>query len=326
MKPIITVQGCITPEELTFCQCHEHLALSRGVSFLKNPALLIDDIEKSTQEARRFMQAGGSLIVDAQPGGCNRMESMLLSVSKKTGLHIISSCGFHKLCFYPENHWIFQIKKSDLTSFFLDELTVGMYPDIDNSHHPYATPDTYSSSQTSIRAGIVKMALDCENLSPRYRLLFAAGAEAAIQTDVPVMIHIEAGSDPITLFHFLKDLGLSPSKMIFCHMDRAIADLSIHEQLLREGVYLEYDTIGRFKYHSDLYEINIFKTMIAAGYEQQLLFSLDTTRARLKSYDASAIGLDYLLTVFVPLMKSEGITSQQIQEISHNNFIRVFTG
>ncbi len=324
-KQIMTVQGPVSPDQLTFCQCHEHLALSKGVSYLKNPVLLIDDPQKSTQEAIQLMQTGGSLIVDAQPGGCNRMESMLLSISIHSGLHIIASCGFHKLSFYPENHWIFQMDVLSLSRFFLEELTCGMFQNIDHDSNPFFSPDYDQALQTTIRAGIVKMALDRENLSPRYRTLFTAGTNAAIQTDVPVMIHTETDSDPVSLFHFLKDLGLSPSKMIFCHMDRAIADLSVHEQLLNEGAYLEYDTIGRFKYHSDLREIEIFRRMIAAGFEKQLLFSLDTTRARLKSYDPSAIGLDYLLTTFVPLMREHGITDQQIQEISHNNFIRVFT-
>lgn len=327
MKQIITVQGAVTPEELTFCQCHEHLAISKGLSFQKNPALLIDDPDKSLQEARNLVQAGGSLVVDAQPGGCNRMENLLYSISRNSGLHIVASCGFHKLCFYPENHWIFRMKEDSLFQFFLDELTNGMYSNIDASENPYDhqnftdTPCTH----TSFQAGIVKMALDQENLSPRYCTLFKAGAKAAILADVPIMIHIESGSDPVTLFYFLKDLGVSSEKIIFCHMDRAVSDLSVHKRLLSEGIFLEYDTIGRFKYHSDLYEIELFKTMINAGYEKQLLFSLDTTRARLKSYDTSAIGLDYLLKVFVPLMKKHGITSEQILKISRNNFIRVFT-
>lgn len=328
MKQIITVQGAINPEELSFCQCHEHLAISKGVSFQKNPVLLIDDLKKNTQEASRLVQAGGSLVVDAQPGGCNRIETMLYTISRDSGLHIIASCGFHKLCFYPKNHWIFRIKADSLYQFFLDELTHGMYSNIDTSENPYDHQNFTGTTctHTQLRAGIVKMALDQENLSPRYRTLFIAGAKAAIQADVPVMIHIESGSDPVALFHFLKDLGIAPKRMIFCHMDRAIPDLAVHRQLLSEGIFLEYDTIGRFKYHSDLHEIEIFKTMMEAGYEKQLLFSLDTTRARLKSYDTSAIGLDYLLKVFVPLMKEHGITSKQIGEISHNNFIRAFTG
>ena len=113
--------------------------------------------------------------------------------------------------------------------------------------------------------------------------------------------------------------------MIFCHMDRAVPELLVHRELLEEGIFLEYDTIGRFQYHSDERELEIFRFMIDGGYEDQLLFSLDTTRARLKSYTPEGIGIDYLLTDFVPKMLAFGFTKQQIHKISHDNFIRAFT-
>ena len=59
MKEIITVTGRIAPEELGFCQCHEHIAMSKGISYQINPALCIDDMEKSLEEAKRFHLAGG---------------------------------------------------------------------------------------------------------------------------------------------------------------------------------------------------------------------------------------------------------------------------
>ena len=315
-KTIMTVNGPVCPEQLGFCQCHEHLAISRGVSFEKSPVLLIDDIQKSTKEAARLFKSGGRTIVDAQPGGCNRVEQDLLTISQKTGLNIIASTGFHKLCFYPEQHWLYTASADELCRIFTHELTVGMYSSIDTC---------FSSGYSHIRAGIVKSALDRENLTPIYQKLFTAAAGAALASDVPLMVHIEQDSDPVALFFFLKKLGVPPQQMIFCHMDRAIPDLDIHKKLLSEGIYLEYDTIGRFKYHSDLREIEIFQSMLAAGFDEQLLFSLDTTRARLKAYDPKAIGLDYLLTTFVPLMEYHGITRQQIEKISHHNFVKVFT-
>lgn len=317
MKTLMTVQGPVCPGQLGFCQCHEHLALSKGVSFEKSPVLLIDDVEKSTREAARLFKNGGRTVVDAQPGGCNRVEQALLTISKKTGLNIIASTGFHKLCFYPKHHWLRTASVRELYRIFTHELTTGMYSDIDTEFHP---------EYSDLRAGIVKMALDAENLTPVYQKLFTAGAGAAMEADVPVMVHIEQGSDPMALFLFLRKLDVSPQRMIFCHMDRAIPDLDIHRQLLSEGIFLEYDTIGRFKYHSDLREIEIFQAMLKAGYEDQLLFSLDTTRARLKEYDPDAVGLDYLLTSFIPLMKRHGITDRQIEKISHHNFVRAFTG
>lgn len=317
MKSIMSVCGPIAADSLGFCQCHEHLAISKGVSGEKNPVLLIEDEEKSLQEALRLKQHGGSTVVDAQPGGCNRMEEVLQRISKASHLHIIASTGFHKMCFYPQNHWTTQKMPEELYKIFLHELTEGMYSGIDGEFHP---------RDTKIRAGIVKMALDKEGLTPIYRKLFLAGAYAARDAKVPMMIHIEKDSDPVALFRFLKEKGFRAEQMIFCHMDRAISDLFIHRRLLEEGIFLEYDTIGRFQYHSDERETEIFRFMIDGGYENQLLFSLDTTRARLKSYTPDGVGIDYLLTDFVPMMLASGFTQKQIQKISHGNFVQVFTG
>lgn len=316
MRTVMTVRGPAPPEALGFCQSHEHLALSKGVSYDVNPVLLIDDEAKSTAEAKRLVLHGGGTVVDAQPGGCNRMEHTLLSISQATGLHIIASTGFHKLCFYPRDHWLHTKSREELCRIFTLELTEGMLGGIDTGFHPVPS---------RIRAGIVKMALDREGLTPVYRKLFAAGAAAAQSAQVPVMIHIEQDSDPLLLFQFLVESGVKPEHMIFCHMDRAIPDLDTHLRLLSEGIFLEYDTIGRFKYHSDERELEIFRRMLDAGYEDQLLFSLDTTRARLKAYDKDAVGLDYLLTVFVPMMRAQGVSEKQIAKISHDNFVRVFT-
>ena len=317
MRSIQTVTGKKSPEDLGFCQCHEHLMLSKGVSWEMDHNLCIDDIVKSTQEARRLKEMGGSTVVDAQPVGCNRMEEALVEIAEQTGLNIIASTGFHKLYFYPENHWIHTWSPEELTRLFLFELQTGMY-----------TGSEQRKPKDFIRAkaGMIKAALDQENLSPRYQKLFTAAAQAALVTEVPLMVHIEKGSDPRTLLDFLLTQGIRPERIIFCHMDRAVSDLDVHRQCLSQGIFLEYDTIGRFRYHSDEEEIRIFQEMLDSGFEDQLLFSLDTTRARLKTYQADAVGLDYLLTTFVPMMQAAGITKTQIQKISHDNFIRVFTG
>ena len=97
-------------------------------------------------------------------------------------------------------------------------------------------------------------------------------------------------------------------------MDRAIPDLAVHKKVLDAGVYLEFDTIGRFKYHSDEQEIALFQTLLDQGYEDQLLFSLDTTRERLKAYNPDGVGLDYILKTFCPAMRNAGITSDGVQQ------------
>ncbi|MEG0108071.1 MAG: phosphotriesterase [Lachnospiraceae bacterium] len=316
MKEIMTVLGTLASSKLGFCQCHEHLMLSKGVSFDLNEALLLDSIAKSSSELKRYKAAGGSSVIDAQPCGCNRMPNELVCISKASGVHIIASTGFHKLCFYPKNHWIWHCTLDKLSSLYIQELTTGMYLDGETS---------FPSISSNYKAGIIKTAIDVEGLSPRYTVLFAAAAAAALETNCSLMIHVEQHADPLPLFHFLTAKGIAPDHLIFCHMDRACTDLKVHLQLLQEGVFLEFDTIGRFKYHSDEQEIELFNQLIHFGYIKQLLFSLDSTRTRLKAYSPDAIGLDYILTTFIPQMKACGITSEQIDFISTRNPICALT-
>ena len=316
MKKIMTVTGPKDPVDLGFIQPHEHLMISRGVSATLNPALCIDDVEKSTAEVGRFKAMGGGAIIDAQPGGCNRVAEGLLQISRSTGVHVIASTGVHKHIYYPRGHWIFTEDQATIRDVFIHELEVGMFTDIDER-----LSDTYIPS----RAGIIKVAYDLAGLDdPVHEKCFRAAAKAAIHCDVPMMIHIEQGSDAASLLDALISWGVNPNKLIFCHMDREIKPLSDYIPFLEKGIALEFDTIGRYKYHSDQEEAALIRGLIDLGFEDQILCSLDTTRERLKSYNPDGVGLCYLFTDFFPLLGTRGVTERQIQKISHDNVVRVF--
>lgn len=311
--PIIrTVTGEIPPNQLGFCQCHEHLMISKGVSFEVNPALCIDDPEKSRKELLLYLAAGGRSIVDAQPVGCNRMERALGSLSEETGVNILCSTGFHKLQFYPEDHWIYRYSEKKLADLYIHELEKGMFTDCDTNE-----PEDFCS----FKAGIIKTALDREGLTGRYQHLFNAAAEAFASTGAPIMVHIEQGSNPLDLLEYLTARRVPANKLIFCHMDRT-CEIDTIKETVAAGVFAEFDTIGRFKYHSDEYEIELMKALIAEGYQEQLLCSLDTTRERLKSYTPDAVGLDYILKTFLPLMQNSGIEEQHIHQFFYENCAR----
>ncbi len=320
MSEIITVMGPVGTGSLKAVQCHEHLAISKGKSYEINPALCIDDAEKSAEEAARFREAGGQTLIDAQPVGCNRVVSILQSASEKAGINIICSTGFHKMAFYPEKHWIHSVTENEFYGILRTELLQGTYSDemadslCSAEDLTAAGPDDRNGLQT--KAGIIKIAYDREELSPRYRTLFEATARCAAETDCCVMIHVEGGTDPRRLQKFFTERGINPQRLMFCHMDRACADLEKHFGIAEEGSYLEYDTIGRFKYHSDEEEIGIFREMIRRGYLNKLLYSLDTTRERLKSYNPDGIGLDYILKIFNRKMMDSGISAEELNAIS----------
>jgi phosphotriesterase-related protein len=318
MKVVTTVTGdvpIVSPLSLGFCHGHEHVFISKGRSAEVNSVLRIDDADKSISELRDFYRAGGRVLVDAQPVGCNRDATRLEEISRSSGVHIIASTGFHKMIFYPEEHWIFRASSDELRAIFETELTEGMYVDCDAP---------YPRNVTKIRAGQVKTALDACGVTGLYEKPFSAAARAAADTGRTLMVHIERGSDTMALAEFLASTGVSPERTVFCHMDRATDDINVHYAICSRGIYLEYDTICRPKYHDDIREAEIIRLILDAGFEDRLMMGLDVTRARIKSYGGTP-GLVYIIETFIPFLKKRGVTDAQIHKAFYDNPSEVFS-
>lgn len=315
MGNIMTVLGFLEPKELGHCQVHEHIFVRPTPASERHPALRIDDFKLSLAELVDYREGGGDLIVDAQPVGAGRDAETLRRLSERSGIHIVASTGYHLLDFYPENSWLHKLGGDALRSLYLSELKEGM---LSWDPVPYEP-----GSRTKYRAGIVKAAIPTEGPTGRYETLLRAAAEAAAEGGVPLMLHTEYGAEAERAIDLCLSAGLRPEKIVICHADRQAEDFSIHERIAAKGVYLDYDTIGRFKYHSDEAEIALLRHMAGLDFGGRILPSLDTTAARLASYGGE-IGLRYLLDEFYPRLRREGFGEQQLERFSVLNFLELF--
>jgi len=281
MKIIRTVAGDIAPESLGYTQCHEHIFVERDKSAEVSDVLLIDDLEKSTEELFLYRGAGGRALVDAQPVMAGRMAEWEFEASSRAGVEIIACTGFHKTVFYYDDSYIFKMNGEQIAGLYIDEVLSGML-----------SSKTEGYQKTGYRAGVIKTAVDSGGVyaDKIYEKLHTAAAEAHGETGAPVMCHMEKGADAAELIDFYIKHGVPQNRLWLAHLDRAEDDLAVHRDILSGGTYLEYDTIARPKYHDDEKESEIITEMLEAGYERQLLLGLDTTRARLKSYGAPGPG------------------------------------
>jgi phosphotriesterase-related protein len=312
---IQTVNGIITPQELGYCQSHEHLFIADGLSARLVPSLKLDNFDATCAELVLYHESGGMSVIDAQPVGCGRMADLQQKASARTGVNILASTGFHKLIFYPADHWIHSMDERALAELFMEELQQGMYIHCDTSG---------PSSKITAKAGIIKTASDVDGPSGEYRKLFEAAAEASNQTGATILSHTEMGKgalDQITLF---TDCKVPVDSLVICHLDRVLTDEKYLMEVAASGVYLELDTIGRFKYHSDEDEARFIIKLLEHGYEDRILIGLDTTRERMKNYGGS-LGLDYMFVSFLPLLKSYGITDTIIRKFTVSNPAKAFT-
>ena len=316
---IRTVRGDISPDALGYCQCHEHLLIAKGISGEKVPSLILEDVEKTSDELDMYFSKGGRGIVDAQPVGCGRMAGGLVRASERSGVHIIASTGFHKLDFYGEDHFVFARDEEQLENLFAEELTGGMFTDrVSGPEAP--------SVQGAARAGIIKTASDGRDIRtdegrlPVYRKLFTAAGRAAKRTGAPVLTHLEMGKGAESQLEVLTSQGIGPSQIIMSHLDRVVDEASeaYRLEVARSGVYLQLDTIGRLKYHSDADEARFIAKLCEKGFEDRILLGLDTTNERLKSYGGS-IGLDYIFDTFRSLLEKYGIGEDLFRRFTVDN-------
>ena len=303
---IRTVLGDIDDLAAGHVQCHEHILIQKGSSFDCNPALWMDDEDASAHELLDYTNAGGGLIVDAQPPFCGRMPEALMRLARQTGVYIVATTGFHKEQFYAGDAPFHDASDETLAQFFLSELTEAMHDD--------------SGRRLAGRCGVLKGALEAGGIQKNgwTQRRFQALAQAARQSGAPLMFHIDPGADVNGLLAFVQAEGLPFDRVLLCHLDRTHPDHGLHTELLQAGVRLNYDSVCRLKYVTHEQEIALIAAMCRAGFVKQITLSLDTTRTRLAAYGGE-IGLGYILSTFIPMLREGGVTDAEIQMMTTTN-------
>lgn len=312
MKPIQTICGPI--HSLGYCQMHEHTFVAPTPAARENPALCINDVQLSGQELQTYAAAGGQSLLDAQPGRAGRDAQVLARIAAQSGVNIVAVTGYHLPKFYTEDDFILTAEENALHNFFMEELTQGMY----------AHPSAGGGQLHGCRAGAVKAALGERAPTGHALVRLRAAAKAAAEADVPLILHTECGQNAVRAIAVCAGQGLAPKRIAVCHADRQAQNFAPHEEIAATGAYLEYDTIGRFKYHSDEAEVVLLQHMLGRGYQNRLLLSLDTTRQRLKSYGGE-IGLTYLIDSFLPRLRAAGIEEDTLHALTVQNPQSIFT-
>ncbi|MBO4770881.1 MAG: hypothetical protein J5563_08895 [Clostridia bacterium] len=281
---IRTVAGDVSPDSIDFFHCHEHIWIDGNKLGSDSPVRPIDDFQKSLSELALLSKR--TAIVDCQPVSAGGSTAILKSLSAKSGVGIISSTGFHKMCFYHAESSILNAKLCDLKRKFSNE---------------------------SRKCGVIKTAVEKNGIRGRYEILHTAASSVSRATGLKVVVHTDPGSYAVDVLDFYRENGVEETSVVLCHLDRTEPDISVHIEAARRGAYLEYDTIARGKYHSDEEEIGIIRKICDAGLSDKILLGLDTTRERLKGYSGSAVvGLDYIEKTFITKLKAHGFSDGTI--------------
>jgi 5-phospho-D-xylono-1,4-lactonase len=310
-----TVLGDVEASSLGITNAHEHLAITGGLIVMQHPDYRLSDTKRAIEEVLDFSSAGGRTIVEATPCGIGRDPNALLEISQKTGVHVIAATGVHRESYYLDTHWRFHYEIDEIVALWQAEIEQGM--ELSGYEGPLVR-------RSSARAGIIKIGSDYQNIASATRKAAEAAAAVHHLTGAPILTHSEQGTMMLEQIEMLYSFGVSPEHIIISHADRN-PDWFVHRDVTQTGAFMQYDCIGRIKYFPESTIVELIRKMFDLSVGSQILLGGDNARRSYwKSYGGGP-GMSYILRSFLPRLKREGFSEEQIEQLSTRNAGKAFT-
>jgi phosphotriesterase-related protein len=255
---VISVNGPVAVDQLGVVDAHSHVWIE-PVPGANLDGLILDNADAITAELIDYKMAGGGAIVDCQPGGCGRNGRMLHQISLRSGVYIVACTGFHLRRYYPAEATLWQQSAGEALAAFMDEVQQGLVET--------------RQEEPPVYPGFFKIAAEA-TLSSSPVQLFRAAAAASRASGLAIEMHTEKGSDAEEFLEFFLGQGVSPERLVFCHMDKR-SDFGLHQELATAGVMLEYDTFVRSKYKPQQNVWPLLEKMIEEGLTGHVALATD---------------------------------------------------
>lgn len=275
---------------------HEHMTID--LSGVKNNIdCKLNDFEKIKKELLRLKELGVTRIVDVTNMGMGRNVEFITRLEKETGIEILMSTGYYKEPFFPKEVEKLSIEK--LEEKLINDIKIGI--------------DGTNKKATFIG----EIGTGFEKMTSLEEKVFIVASRVQKKTGVYISTHTSLGKLGHEQLDIIEKNGGNLEKVILGHTDLS-KDIHYIETLLKRGVYISFDTIGKINYLSEEKRIEYIKYLCDRGWENKILLSVDLTRqSHLK--ENGGIGYSYLLEEFVPKLLENGVELEKIEKFLVEN-------
>jgi len=305
MTTVSSVLGALDTANLGFTLMHEHVMLAWAGISQDYPELLGGNlVERAVNALKKTKEGGVDTIVDATTLDLGRNINLLAEVSRRSGVNIIATTGWHMT--FPPFRWT-GISADQLAEVFIREIEQGI-------------------SGTKIKAGILKSASDMTGVTPHAEVILRAVARAHLRTGVPIMLHSyspgQVGRQQLAI---LKEEGVDLRRVKMDHSNDTL-DMEYLEWLLAQGCYLGLDRYpGRNLSSSG--RTKIMKALIDAGYADRIcpshdwsILRLAVTKPELKKDEEERLRLNphgflYIKKVVFPQLRNMGVHEEALNSL-----------
>lgn len=264
-----------------------------------------------------FKKAGGSLIVDNSGIAMGRRADFLQALSRVTGVHIVPTTGFPDELGTPGHFYPDRGRDADyIARLFTNELNLGMVTD--------------GMTRTNIKPGLIRTGYRRWPMAPMEEMCHRAAARASKKTGVS--IYSWGNQTNIAALELLLAEGAVSERIVIGHCDDGLALNSERDvRIAKAGAYVAYDSIGwedksiRSDAISDDARADLVVKVLQAGFKERILLSAGSVGWRLDHEPTAAHGYDYLITSFLPRLRTRGVSDADIKTMLEDNPRRVLS-
>ena len=311
-ETVNTVLGPVPASDLGVVAVHEALlSVVPGAQYA--PDITIDRAEVFEILAAKltdFRDHGGQTIVDSTGMFHGRDLKLYEALSRTTGVHIVASTGLgpeETLGGYfltpqtnPPTPWPAE-KFADL---FTKEVTEGM---------------VVPRIERRAAAGLVTTTADRNGMTPTEESLFRGAARTALATGIAVSIRY--GADAAHDLDIILDEKLSADRVLVGGLDRRDAvSAGAALEVAGRGAFVGLDNVGRSDddHVDDSERAALVIALVKAGHANQILLSSNAIGVAKGQPDID-VPFSHVVALFVPLLKSQGLSDQDARRILIDN-------
>lgn len=278
----------------------------RNDPFANKHNCALDDEALAIEEVGRFAAEGGRTIVDPTCQGIGRNPQALQRIARETGLTIIMGSGYYLEASHPAH----------LATMAAEEVAAEL-----------VTEATQGVGETGVRIGLIGEIGVSADFTPEERKSLRGAAMAAVQTGLPLMIHLPGWE---RLAHEVLDLteaeGHPSDRVILCHMNPSFDDVPYQTSLAERGAFIEYDMMGmdfwyddqKVQCPSDEETCRAIVHLVERGFGPQLLLSQDVfLKMMLCHYGGN--GYAHVLRFVLPRLARLGLADDHLAMLMVDN-------
>ncbi len=325
MSTVQTVSGPLDTKDMGRTLMHEHF-LYGYCGYQGDCTLGGFKEEEYTRECVKACEDaaayGIETIVDATANECGRNVRFLRSIADLTGMNIICSTGFYYEGETSYAYWNFRRAFANVE---------------DEIYDMYMTELTEGIEGTGMKAGVIKLGTSKDVITPMEETFIRAAGRAQHESGCVIITHTQEGTMGPEQAEMLIASGADPKKVAIGHMC-GNTDISYHEKVLNQGVYINMDRFGLqgdlFHTPTDEERMDVIAELVRRGWGDKILLGHDSVNVNLgrgnilNDFMAEALKDANIRTIgwkVMPGLAGRGLTDEQVEAFLTDNPRELFS-